>query len=315
MNLPESFLTTIRTAFHQDGEAYLAVLPDLIEEARQRWGLTDITPVENLSFNYVAYALRPAKSPKGERSDRQGAQSKGEVVLKIGVPHRELFSEMAALRLFNGEGCVRMLEVDESRGMFLLERVRPGAMLVTLEDDDQRTHIAVDVMTKLWREAPEGLPFIPLTTWFDALKKLRPAFGGGTGPFPEKIVSRVEQTLPRLYAESSPPCLIHGDFHHFNVLSSGDGWIAIDPKGVVGHPEYEIGPLLVNPWFSLVNGSSPKRQTERRLDILSERLGFPRQRLLDWAVCFAVLSAWWDTQPDGTGGEYSLGCAELFDSL
>jgi streptomycin 6-kinase len=315
MSLPESFLTTIRTAFHQDGEAYLAVLPDLIEEARQRWGLTDITPVENLSFNYVAYALRPAKSPKGERSDRQGAQSKGEVVLKIGVPHRELFSEMAALRLFNGEGCVRMLEVDESRGMFLLERVRPGAMLVTLEDDDQRTHIAVDVMTKLWREAPEGLPFIPLTTWFDALKKLRPAFGGGTGPFPEKIVSRVEQTLPRLYAESSPPCLIHGDFHHFNVLSSGDGWIAIDPKGVVGHPEYEIGPLLVNPWFSLVNGSSPKRQTERRLDILSERLGFPRQRLLDWAVCFAVLSAWWDTQPDGTGGEYSLGCAELFDSL
>jgi streptomycin 6-kinase len=109
--------------------------------------------------------------------------------------------------------------------------------------------------------------------------------------------------------------LIHGDFHHFNVLSSGDGWIAIDPKGVVGHPEYEIGPLLINPWFSLVNGISPKRQTERRLDILSERLGFPRQRLLDWAVCFAVLSAWWDTQPDGTGGEYSLGCAELFDSL
>ena len=309
MNLPEPFLTNIRNSFHQDGEAYLAVLPDLIEEARQRWGLSDITPVENLSFNYVAYALRP------ERSDRQGAQSKGEVVLKIGVPHRELFSEIAALRLFNGEGCVRLLEADESRGMFLLERVRPGEMLVTLEDDDQRTHIAVDVMMRLWREAPTGLPLIQLTDWFTALKNVCPTFDGRTGPFPEKLFAHVEETLPRLFAESAPPRLIHGDFHHFNILSSGQDWIAIDPKGVVGPPEYEVGPFLINPWFSLSDGTSPKVQTERRLAILSERLGFPRRHLLDWATCFAVLSAWWDTRPDGTGGEYSLHCAELFDSL
>lgn len=309
MDLPELFLTNIRNSFHQDGEAYLAVLPDLIEEARQRWGLSDITPVENLSFNYVAYALCP------EWSDRQGAQSKGEVVLKIGVPHRELFSEMAALRLFNGEGCVRMLEADESRGMFLLERVRPGVMLATLEDDDQRTHIAVDVMMRLWREAPTGLPLIQLTDWFAALKNVRPTFGGGTGPLPAKLFAHVEETLPRLFAESTPPRLIHGDFHHFNILSSGQDWIAIDPKGVVGPPEYEVGPFLINPWFSLSDGTSPKVQTERRLAILSERLGFPRRHLLDWATCFAVLSAWWDTRPDGTGGEYSLHCAELFDSL
>ncbi len=308
MDLPELFLTNIRNSFHQDGEAYLAVLPDLIEEARQRWNLSDITPVENLSFNYVAYATRPSTALPDGRS------AQGEVVLKIGVPHRELFSEMAALRLFNGEGCVRLLEADESRGMFLLERVRPGEMLATLEDDDQRTYIAADVMTKLWREAPTGLPLIQLTDWFAALKNVRPTFGGGAGPFPEKLFAHVEETLPRLFAESAPPRLIHGDFHHFNILSSGQEWIAIDPKGVVGPPEYEVGPLLINPW-GLLNGTNPRVQTERRLAILSERLGFPRRHLLDWATCFAVLSAWWDTRPDGTGGEYSLHCAELFDSL
>jgi streptomycin 6-kinase len=109
--------------------------------------------------------------------------------------------------------------------------------------------------------------------------------------------------------------LIHGDFHHFNVLSSGSGWAAIDPKGVIGHPEYEVGPLMINPWPGFLNGANPRVQAERRLSILSERLGFPRQRLLDWALCHAVLSAWWDTKPDGTGGEYSLRCAELFASL
>lgn len=312
MDLPELFLTNIRNSFHQDGEAYLAVLPDLIEEARQRWGLSDITPVENLSFNYVAFAKRPSTAFVAKNAPHS---AQGEVVLKIGVPHRELFSEMAALRLFNGEGCVRMLEADESRGMFLLERVRPGVMLATLEDDDQRTHIAVDMMNKLWREAPTGLPLIQLTDWFAALKDVRPTFGGGTGPFPAKLFARVEETLPRLFAESAPPRLIHGDFHHFNILSSGQDWIAIDPKGVVGPPEYEVGPFLINPWFSLSDRISPKVQTERRLAILSERLGFPRRHLLDWATCFAVLSSWWDTQPDGTGGEYSLYCAELFDSL
>jgi streptomycin 6-kinase len=284
--------------------------------------LTDIIPVPELSYNFVAFARR----------------NNDDVILKIGVPHRELYSEIAALAYYNGDGAVKLLEYDLEHAMFLLERLRSGEMLVTLEDDDERTRIAAEVMLKLWRPLPlesaslladsqeraTALPkFIQLTDWFDELQDLRPTFDGGTGPFPEKIFARVEETLPRLYAESSPPCLIHGDFHHFNVLSSGSGWIAIDPKGVIGHPEYEVGPLMINPWPGFLNGANPRAcpersrriQAERRLSILSEKLGFPRRRMLDWALCHAVLSAWWDTKPDGTGGEYSLRCAELFASL
>ncbi len=306
--LPPDFTKTIQNVFGDEGREWLNQLPKLVKLASEKWGLTNVQPVDNLSYNFVAFA-------KGETSSVGRGQGEENVVLKIGVPNRELLSEIAALCLFNGEGAVRLLEADESRYMFLLERVRPGEMLATLEDDDQRTHIAADVMLKLWHKAPESLPFIKLTEWFDELKKLRTAFAGGMGPFPEKLVARVEKTLPRLYVESSLPCLIHGDFHHFNVLSSERGWIAIDPKGVIGHAEYEVGPLLINPLGSFLNGTNPKVQTERRLSILSERLGFPRQRLLDWAFCHAILSAWWDMQPDGTGGEYSLRCAELFASL
>ncbi|MBI5839889.1 MAG: phosphotransferase [Chloroflexi bacterium] len=296
MNLPSTFITNIQNSFGEEGKSFLVDLPRLIEIASNQWGLTDVSPVSNLSCNFVAFAKC----------------REGDVVLKIGVPNRELRSEILALRFFNGEGAVRLLEFDAEHSMFLLERLRPGEMLTTIEDDERATHIAADVMLRLWREVPDNLPFIKLTEWFDGLKKLRPAFNGGTGPFPEKLVERVDETLPRLYAESSPPCLIHGDFHHFNVLSSERGWIAIDPKGVIGHPEYEVGPLLINPWGSFLNGTNPKVQTERRISILSERLGFPRQRLLEWGLCHAVLSAWWDMQPDGTGGEYSLHCAEIF---
>src|SRR5690349_3348371 len=80
-------------------------------------------------------------------------------------------------------------------------------MLSELEDDDERTHIAADVMTKLWRDpmesgsllpypsqAPGGVlaaeesalkgysdsspinKFIKLSDWFDAIKRIRPHF-------------------------------------------------------------------------------------------------------------------------------------------
>ncbi len=48
---------------------------------------------------------------------------------------------------------------------------------------------------------------------------------------------------------------MHGDFHHFNILSSERGWLVIDPKGVIGPAGYEVGPLLINPWGDLLNGN------------------------------------------------------------
>ena len=294
MDLPYRFVANIKNYFGEEGMKWLSRLPSLIDGAIQRWDLTDIQQIDNLSVNYVAFAKRDGE----------------EVVLKIGVINHEFISEMTALRIFDGDGAVRLLESDEDNYMFLMERVRPGTMLVALEDDERRTHIACDVMTHLWRPAPEG-PLIQLSEWFEGLKGLRVRFDGGTGPFPEKLVGRAESLLPELFADSSPHVLMHGDFHHFNVLSSERGWLAIDPKGVIGPAGYEVGPLLMNPWGDFLNRPDPVGITERRLAILSERLGLPRDQLKDWGICHSVISAWWDLTEDGIGGDYSIGCAEV----
>jgi streptomycin 6-kinase len=82
-----------------------------------------------------------------------------------------------------------------------------------------------------------------------------------------------------LYAELLPSqeaqVVLHGDLHHYNILSSGDQWKAIDPKGVIGEPVYETGALLRNP-FGLLDRPNPLKLTERRIAILSELLGFDR---------------------------------------
>ena len=58
-----------------------------------------------------------------------------------------------------------------------------------------------------------------------------------------------------------------------------------------------------------------KRETRNRLDIFSERLGFDCQRLWAWTVAHSLLSAWWDLQEDGSGGEYAIACGEAFLEL
>ncbi len=300
MQLPDSFKETIKKVHKEDGGKFLAVLPDLIEEVSGRWGISDIEPVPNLSFHFVAFAKR----------------SYEDVVLKIGIPNPELINEITALKLFNGSGACQLLESDEERGFLLLERLKPGRMLAELENDDERTAIAADVMQNIWHPLESGsLPgiFIQLSNWFNGLKKIRPHFNGGTGPFPKELLERVEAFLPELFADKNIK-LMHGDFHHFNILSSARGWLVIDPKGVIGPAGYETGPLMINPWNTLPDKISFQRRAERRASILAERLGWRRDLILKWAAAHAVLSAWWSIE-DGMDERYSLQCAGIFSDM
>ncbi len=313
INLPPAFVKNITNAFGETGRRYLAALPDLLAAAAKRWDLTLGEPFL-LSYNYVCAATRPS-SPPGLDTPLRGYSTSGsaqDCVLKIGVPNRELTSEINTLRVYAGQGACRLLEADAEAGMLLLERLQPGTILATLEDDNKATEIAAEVMKRIQRPVPAGDGFLSLRGWFDELKKLRPLFGGGTGPFPEKTVEIIEGLLRELFAEDRPQVLLHGDFHHFNILLSERGWLAIDPKGVAGPAEYEAGPLLMNPWGKMLDETEAVRRSQRRIAILAERLGFDRQRLWMWAVCHSLLSAWWDMAPDGSGGEYSRAWTEIF---
>ncbi len=329
MNLPAEFVGNIQGVFGKAGRQFLANLPTLIDQASQKWMLTDVQPSPELSYNFVAFA---------KRGDEQ-------VVLKMGVPNRELKSEMAALRLFNGDGACKLIDYDEKKYWMLLERLTPGVMLSTLEDDEEATHIAADVMQKIWRSMESGsslaqsahpgitspgqvagvLPnnqqpairlhnFIKLSDWFNGLKKLRPKFKGGTGPFDEKLVDRVERSVNDFFIENHKPVLMHGDFHHFNILSSERGWLVIDPKGVIGPACYEVGPFLINPWGDLVSEKDYRGMTKRRIDILHEHLGFERERIREWGLAHAILSAWWSIEDHGDW-HYALAFAEMIADL
>ena len=72
---------------------------------------------------------------------------------------------------------------------------------------------------------------------------------------PRSALARVRRratSAPRareLYAtlDVGRDTLVHGDFHHHNILRSARGWLAIDPKPMLGEPEYDVPSFLWNP--------------------------------------------------------------------
>ena len=155
------------------------------------------------------------------------------------MPTPELTSEIQALRLYDGDGAVRLLDFDTEKGVLLMERLIPGRSLETFSDatnDEDATRIAARVMRRLWRPLPVDHSFATVEQWASGLMRLRQRFAGETGPFPKRLVEIAERLFDELLSSSSAPVLLHGDLHHLNILKSQDTWKAIDPKGVAENP-------------------------------------------------------------------------------
>jgi streptomycin 6-kinase len=112
-----------------------------------------------------------------------------------------------------------------------------------------------------------------------------------------------------LLDSSRDQVLLHGDLHHMNILLGESGWTAIDPKGVIGEPAFEVGALLLNPVPDLLNEPGLREVQARRLDILSGVLDAERQRLAAWGFVRAVLSAIWSVE-DGEDWNYAVEIAK-----
>lgn len=293
--LPVDFIQNIEHSFGEEGKAWLQALPSLLDEMAQRWQLTLGEPFL-LSYNYVC----AARMADGE-----------DAVLKVGVPNPELVSEIEALRLYDGQGAARLIASDAENGLLLEERLRPGTMLLEVQDDAAATEIAAGVMRSLWRPAPAQNRLIRLTDWFEAFREYRRVFGS-TGPLPERVIGKAEGLVADFFAEGEQHVVLHGDFHHYNLLRAGETWKVVDPKGVIGPRGYEVGPLLVNPLGDFLQGPDAKQITERRFAILSEQLGMERSRIQGWGIAHAALSACWSLDEAGRGGEDAVQRAELF---
>lgn len=299
--IPDAFVRDMITVHGPDGRAWIDRLPTILAACEQRWRLRIGSPFAPLSYHYVAPAVR---------SDGTG------VVVKACSPTGEFEQEAEALRLFNGHGMVQMLAYDAGDEALLLERLEPGTLLRTVEDDAQAISIAATVMRQMWRPAPAQHPFPSVSDWGRGFTRLRRHYGGGCGPFPAALLEEAETLFTELSASMTAPVLLHGDLHQDNILAaSRQPWLAIDPKGLIGEPAYEVGALLHNPLPDLLAAPQPARLLRHRVDQLAEELGFDRARVRGWGVAQAVLAAWWSVEDGGRVWGDALTCAALLAEI
>ncbi|MFZ0218179.1 MAG: aminoglycoside phosphotransferase family protein [Candidatus Dormiibacterota bacterium] len=196
-------------------------------------------------------------------------------LLKVTNEPEELAGSRA-LEKWDGNGAVRVLARDGNA--VVLERAgRPLRSLVS--DDGAATRVLCAVARRLHGHTLWGLDEFPsLRRWFSSLfRDTHPRF------------DRVRAIADRLLDRSTSPILLHGDLHHDNVLDgAGRGWLAIDPKGIVGAREFDYCNIFTN-W-------APRQAVEHfdsRLGIVAATAAIDRCDLLRWVASWSALSGIW----------------------
>jgi streptomycin 6-kinase len=224
-----------------------------------------------------------------------GVRRRRAVVLKVARQGDELRSG-EVLAAFRGNGVARVYELAD--GAVLLERAIPGTPLEGLVIDG-RDEEATEVLAELIERMALGSPPEDCPTAQDWGKAFDRYAASGDERIPRDLVESASRCYARLVNSQRQMRLLHGDLHHGNVLSdSRRGWLAIDPKGVVGEIEFEIGAVLRNP-VERPDLFVSEETIENRCGVLVRRLNLDRERLLQWAFAQAVLSAIWSVE-DGS---------------
>jgi streptomycin 6-kinase len=215
------------------------------------------------------------------------------VVLKITKQDGDESHSGEMLKAYAGNGAVRVYE--SAIGAVLVERLEPGEQLVNVVkrgDDVEATKILAEVIAKLAdHEAPSGCPTV--ADWGRGFDRY---LQSDDEHIDRKIVEEARQMYQQLASSQHKTMLLHGDIQHYNVLFDNErGWIAIDPKGVVGELEYELCALLRNP-MELPQVFANPVTIKGRLDLLTTSLGLDYTRALRWSYAQSILSAFWDIE-------------------
>src|SRR5262245_5732479 len=194
------------------------------------------------------------------------------------------------LAAFDGKGVVRVYEYTE--GAMLLERVTPGNSLASMVldgRDDEATQILANVIKKM-SPGKSVKPVLTVQEWAKAFER----YGASEKcQIPWDLLAQADRVYSELCSSQSQPRLLHGDLHHYNVLFDSErGWLAIDPKGIVGEIEYEIGAVLRNP-YERPELFARASTIEQRVERFAAELNLNIDRTLAWGFAQAILSAIW----------------------
>ncbi|MEQ9115235.1 MAG: aminoglycoside phosphotransferase family protein [Rickettsiales bacterium] len=188
-----------------------------------------------------------------------------------------------SLQFFNQPKVAKIIKFSEEAA--LLEEIIPGDSLAAAK---QKNYLdAAEIFCNLCKDL--HLKDLNLNN-YRSVKDLEKDFDlflkKPDKPISSDMINKAKNLFIHLVQTQKNLKLLHGDLHHYNILKNKDGWVAIDPKGIVGELEYEVGAFLRNP-IDTSNHFLDKRIFIQRVNYICSHLQLNSQRVMRW--CFVQL--------------------------
>ncbi|WP_133129845.1 aminoglycoside phosphotransferase family protein [Legionella yabuuchiae] len=284
----------IANLYGSKGTDWIANLPAIVTALANHWGLSEVIPVSNMTFNYVAKAILSNGEP---------------VVLKISHDKQSNINEKQALTNLGSQGAIKLIDYNSTYNALLLQQAIPGITLKSLYQDnpDYVMDCYVETMRKLHhQQLPKESNPPQITDWLNVLDE------PSLKQIPTALLNKAIELRNKMLSSPKPLIFLHGDLHHDNILKHGNEWLAIDPKGVVGEAEFEIAAFDFMYISKLTAIVDVKNVFEKRVELLAQKSGLDAQRIKDWVFVRLILMAVWFIE-DNSDPSWAIKLAELID--
>ena len=296
IEVPDELVSWHRKFFGESGRAWIDAAPELAAGLLDRWQLRLDGPPTCGAVALVLPVLNADGTP---------------AVLKLQPVNDDTVGEPEALRAWNGNGAVRLLDHDRASGSMLLERLDADHSLAEVPDDFVALKILSELLARLSSvPAPVGMRRLS-DFGADLLDRLPRALTLVHDPSQRSLMQASASALAEVLPESGDR-LLHEDLHYYNILAplpahQREPWLAIDPNPLAGDPGFELLPALHNRWEGAVASGDVPRTIRRRFDLMTDVLGLDRKRATAWTLArflqYALRDAEhgltiWHTEPD-----------------
>lgn len=270
--------------FGKKGKIWLDHLPLFVEQLRIRWNLSQLVPVDNMTYNYVVKAI---------------TNDNRRVVLKIGCDVKSIEHERLALKHFDGNGSIKLMDDDKEYHALLLQQAVPGISLKSFypaQADFVIDRYAETTKKLHAKPLPDNHHFAHIRDWLTAIDSVE------SGQIPENLLKKALRLKKELLESPGRQVVLHGDLHHDNILNDGNDWLAIDPKGIIGEPEFEAAAFDFIHSAETIHALDVQKLFGGRAALLAQKSNLSLQRIKDWVFVRLILAAAWSIEDKSDPG-------------
>lgn len=197
----------------------------------------------------------------------------GDCVIKIGKPCREVITEYNALNEYNNGKFCNVFNADTANGVLLLECIKPAIRLREITDINKRLEVFCSIFSKLHIKASDDSIYPSYINWVDNITN----YMKQRSDYPEitAYMIKAQEVCRNLSLVYNNKMLLHGDLHHDNIVLSGNNYVLIDPKGVIGDKVFDIPRYILNELFDETIDNSTFNKITHIIKALSINLNIP----------------------------------------